>query len=112
RLSCQKGNAGSVALDDGDWRRVRSVLTPTFTSGKLKTMIPLIEKSSEILVDKIQDIADSGGKSVDIFSWFSLMTLEVILSTAFGVDSPVQTENTNNKFLIKSREAFKVHSFS
>ena len=47
------------------------------------------------------------GKSVDIFSWFSLMTLEVILSTAFGVESPVQTENTNNKFLIKSREAFK-----
>ncbi|KAK3703575.1 hypothetical protein QZH41_006900 [Actinostola sp. cb2023] len=102
----KKENAGLLQLDDGDWRRVRSVLTPTFTSGKLKTMIPLIEKSSEILVDKIQDIADSG-KSVDMFSWFSLMTLEVILSTAFGVDSPVQTENTNNKFLIKSREAFK-----
>ena len=35
------------------------------------------------------------------------MTLEVILSTAFGVETPVQTEDTNNKFLIESQEAFK-----
>ncbi|KAK3697995.1 hypothetical protein QZH41_014378, partial [Actinostola sp. cb2023] len=101
-----KHQKGLFQLQDGDWRRVRSVLTPTFTSGKLKMMIPLIEKSCETLVDKIQDIADSG-KSVDIFSWFSLMTLEVILSTAFGVESPIQTDSSNNKFLINSREIFK-----
>ena len=42
-----------------------------------------------------------------MFSWFSLMTLEVILSTSFGVESPVQTESINNMFLVKSREFFK-----
>jgi len=49
-----------VQLKDGEWKRVRSILAPTFTSGKRKMMIPLIEKSCETLVDKIQDIADSG----------------------------------------------------
>ncbi|KAK3697752.1 hypothetical protein QZH41_010307 [Actinostola sp. cb2023] len=101
-----KRHKGLTTITDGDWRRVRSVLTPTFTSGKLKTMIPLIETSCETLVDKMQDIADSG-KSVDIFSWFSLMTLEVILSTAFGVQSPIQTGSSNNQFLINAREIFK-----
>ena len=35
---------GLLFLHDGEWRKVRSVLTPTFPSGKLKMMIPAIEK--------------------------------------------------------------------
>lgn len=40
------------------------------------------------------------GKSTDITAWFRRLTLDVILSTAFGVISDVQT-NPSNKIALK-----------
>jgi len=57
-------------------------------------MVPLIEKSCDTLMDKLGKIADSDQR-VDMLDWFSKLTLEVILCTAFGVDANIQLgENT------------------
>ena len=45
---------------DETWKRFRNTLTPTFSAGKMKLMVPLIEKSCETLMDKLGEIADSG----------------------------------------------------
>jgi cytochrome P450 len=55
-----KRQKGLFTSQDENWKRIRSTLTPVFTSGKLKVMVPLIEKSCNTLVDKIGDIADTG----------------------------------------------------
>jgi cytochrome P450 len=55
-----KGNKGLFVADDEDWKRIRSTLTPVFTSGKLKVMVPLIETSSNTLVEKIETVAGTG----------------------------------------------------
>ena len=45
---------------DETWKRIRNTLTPTFSAGKMKLMVPLIEKSCDTLMDKLEKIADSG----------------------------------------------------
>ncbi len=45
---------------DETWKRIRSTLTPTFSPGQMKLMVPLIEKSCDTLVEKLEKIADSG----------------------------------------------------
>lgn len=45
---------------DETWKRIRSTLTPTFSAGKMKLMLPLIEKSCDTLMEKLEKIADSG----------------------------------------------------
>lgn len=45
------------------------------------------------------------GSSIDMFSWYSKMTFEVILSSAFGIKSDVQ-RNPDNEFLLKARSIF------
>ena len=47
------------------------------------------------------------GQSVDMLDFFSRLTLEVILSTAFGVDANVQMED-ENVILKRAREIFRV----
>lgn len=50
------------------WKRIRNILTPTFSAGKMKLMVPLMEKSCDTLMEKLEKIADSG-KSGDNFFW-------------------------------------------
>ena len=45
---------------DDTWKRIRNTLTPTFSAGKMKLMVPLIETSCNTLVEKLDKIADSG----------------------------------------------------
>lgn len=51
---------GLMTAKDDDWKRIRSTLTPTFSSGKLKQMVSLIEESCDLLVEKLGEVADTG----------------------------------------------------
>ena len=59
--------AGNAPLDKGlfgarddDWRRVRSILTPTFSASKLKEIVPIIEEAVDILLAKFEKFAREG----------------------------------------------------
>ncbi|XP_078377061.1 cytochrome P450 3A24-like [Oculina patagonica] len=90
---------------DDTWKRIRNTLTPTFSAGKMKLMVPLIEKSCDKLLEKLEKIANSD-QSVDMLDWFSKLTLEVILSTAFGVDSNIQM-GENPEMLENAKALFR-----
>ena len=40
------------------------MLTPTFSAGKMKLMVPLIEKSYDVLMEKLERIAAIGERSL------------------------------------------------
>eukprot|EP00731_Ephydatia_muelleri_P012083 Em0006g977a len=71
------------------WRNARHLITPTFTSNKIKLMVPLIQDSCTVLVQKMKDIAESGN-SADVWRTFGAFTLDSILSVAFGRSTEVQ----------------------
>ncbi|KAJ6659746.1 hypothetical protein lerEdw1_018461 [Lerista edwardsae] len=77
-------NAVSIAQDE-QWKRIRTVLSPTFTSGKLKEMFPIIKHYGEILVQNVQKKVDKDEPVVtkDVFGCYSM---DVITSTSFGVN--------------------------
>ena len=53
-------NKGLFGARDDDWRRVRSILTPTFSASKLKEIVPIIEEAVDILVPKFEEFAKEG----------------------------------------------------
>ncbi|KAM4820705.1 cytochrome P450 3A6-like isoform 2-T2 [Thomomys bottae] len=71
--------------EDEDWKRLRTLLSPTFTSGKLKEMFPIIRNFSDGLVKNLRPRAEKGNPVAlkDIFGAYSL---DVITGTSFGVN--------------------------
>lgn len=53
-------NSGLFIARDEPWKRIRTVLTPTFTAAKLKQIVPLIEQASDALMSKMQKFAKTG----------------------------------------------------
>ncbi|XP_062611389.1 cytochrome P450 3A24-like, partial [Saccostrea cucullata] len=74
-LTAQQGKA---------WKSSRTILSPTFTSGKLRKMDSLITEAGDALVQhikrKIKETDD-----VDFEGVFGCYTIDVIASTAFGI---------------------------
>ncbi|XP_032610107.1 cytochrome P450 3A8-like, partial [Hylobates moloch] len=52
-------SAISIAEDE-EWKRIRSLLSPTFTSGKLKEMVPIIAQYGDVLVRNLRQEAETG----------------------------------------------------
>ncbi|XP_067296554.1 cytochrome P450 3A30-like isoform X2 [Pseudorasbora parva] len=104
RLNGPLYDAVTVAEDD-DWRRIRSVLSPSFTSGRLKEMFGIMKTHSKILVQNLGKSA-TREENVDIKEFFGAYSMDVVTSTAFSVDidslnNPKDPFVTNIKKMLK-----------
>lgn len=72
-------------MDGAKWRRLRVKLTPTFTSGKMKTMFHTVAECSENMVKALVNIVEKN-PTIDIKEIAGCYTTDVIGSCAFGID--------------------------
>ncbi|XP_038202456.1 cytochrome P450 3A11-like isoform X9 [Arvicola amphibius] len=97
------------ASKDEEWKRLRALLSPAFSSGKLKEMFPIIEESGDILVKYLRREAEKG-KPLNMKEIFGAYSMDVITSTAFGV-SVDSLNNPNDPFVKKIENLFKMDLF-
>ncbi|NXE67494.1 CP3A9 protein, partial [Calcarius ornatus] len=102
-------NAVSLAEDD-QWKRLRTVLSPTFTSGKLKEMFPIMKHYGEALVKNVQEqVKENSSISVkDIFGSYSM---DVVTSTSFGVNID-SMNNPKDPFVREMKKLVKFDFFN
>ncbi|KAM4631584.1 cytochrome P450 3A24-like [Discoglossus pictus] len=102
--------AVSVANDE-QWKRIRTVLSPTFTSGKLKQMFPLIKHYGDLLVKNIQKKVDNKETSFNMKDIFGAYSMDVVLSTSFSVNID-SINNPNDPFVTNSNKLFQFSLFN
>jgi cytochrome P450 family 6 len=78
-------SANLFSLGGKEWKSLRAKLTPTFTSGRMKMMFPLISKSADRLTDYLVPFAEKH-EPLELKEVYSGFTTEVIASVAFGLD--------------------------
>ncbi|XP_041062136.1 cytochrome P450 3A30-like [Carcharodon carcharias] len=88
-----------LVVDDDKWKRIRSVLSPAFTSGRLKEMYPIISHNAGNLVKNAVKKAKLN-ESADMKDIFGAYSLDVITSTAFSVD--VDSINNPDDSLVRN----------
>ncbi|XP_072408585.1 thromboxane-A synthase isoform X1 [Chiloscyllium punctatum] len=96
-------------LQDGDWKNVRSVLTPTFSSAKMREMCPLINQVTDTLMENLKTHAESG-EGFDIYRYYGCFSMDVVASVAFGTQVDSQ-KNPDDPFVKHAKMIFNVNFF-
>ena len=93
------------------WRDMRNIMTPTFTSGKMKVMHQLIMSAVSNLLQHVQRKLVSGSADFNNKQLYSDLTLGVIASCAFGTDTnPHQTEG-ENIVIVMAKKFFNLNKY-
>lgn len=96
--------------EDEDWKRIRTVLSPTFTSGKLKEMLHIMNNYSNILVRNIQAYVDKDEACVmkDVLGAYSM---DVVTSSSFSVNID-SLNKPNDPFVTQTKKLLKLGFFN
>lgn len=71
---------------DAEWKSLRGIMTPTFTSGKIKSMFHLVcDKADSLVKVSMKDAAEK--PHVNMKRNFGRYTMDTIASCAFGIES-------------------------
>ncbi|XP_060071556.1 cytochrome P450 3A8-like [Ylistrum balloti] len=82
-------------LENGhQWRRSRSILSPAFSTSKLRKMTGVMEEQIDKLLHKLGN-QQRDGAFFDIYSQFQSLTLDVIGRCAFGLHTNAQLDVTD-----------------
>lgn len=97
-----------LLLKNDEWKRVRSILTPSFSATKMKEMVPLINTATNALMDNLKVFAESN-EAFDIHKCFGCFTMDVIASVAFGTQ--VDSQNNQDDPFVRHAQMFFSFSF-
>lgn len=94
-------------IENEQWKNIRSKLTPTFTSGKLKIMFDTISNISEKFMLTIERETLTDG-SLEIKEIMARFTCDVIGNVAFGIECDSLNDKTAKFFdmAVKSMDSF------
>uniref|UniRef100_F6SQM5 Cytochrome P450 3A n=1 Tax=Equus caballus TaxID=9796 RepID=F6SQM5_HORSE len=90
--------------EDEQWKRIRTLLSPTFTSGKLKEMFPILGQYGDVLVRNLKKEAEKG-KPITLKDIFGAYSMDVITSTSFGVNID-SLNNPQDPFVENTKKLF------
>lgn len=97
-----------LMLRNEQWKRVRSILTPSFSAAKLKEMAPLINTAIDALMKNLNVHAESR-EAFDIHRCFGCFTMDVIASVAFATQ--VDSQNNPGDPFVHHAQMFFTFSF-
>ncbi|XP_044047491.1 cytochrome P450 3A30-like [Siniperca chuatsi] len=106
RLNGDLYDAVSIVEDD-HWRRIRNILSPSFTSGRIKEMFSIMKHHSHKLTASLQSKAHDG-EVINIKDSFGPYSMDVMASCAFSVDM----DSINNPSSPLITHASKLFRFS
>ncbi|GIY47675.1 cytochrome P450 3A11 [Caerostris extrusa] len=93
------------ALEGDDWKRVRSIVSPTFTTGKIRRMMSIVKDCSQVVIHNLKSKHAAKERPFNAKEIYGAFSLDVIASSAFStkLDSLNEPEN---EFVKAARSAF------
>ncbi|KAK3587375.1 hypothetical protein CHS0354_028747 [Potamilus streckersoni] len=97
----------AISVAQGEhWKFLRSTLSPTFSSNKMRNMTPLMSKCLDSLIQSARTLS-KGGKSVEMGELFGAFTMDAICCTGFGLQVESQS-NPDDPFVKNAKKALNM----
>lgn len=102
-----------IVQKDDEWRALRNLITPTFSSGKIKSMFRILNGCSDDMTELFKQKIAAGGTSsttVDIRAAAGALSMGSAVGSFYGIklnDGDANTTNSKQFFSRKSFETFK-----
>ncbi|XP_036148779.1 probable cytochrome P450 6a20 [Monomorium pharaonis] len=100
-------SANLFFLPGKKWRKLRAKITPTFTTGRIKQMFPILKKCSGKLLKNLESKAQMG-ESIEIKNILARYSIDVIMSTAFGIESNC-IQDLSSDYFVQGKKIFKLN---
>ncbi|XP_041470978.1 cytochrome P450 3A6-like [Lytechinus variegatus] len=94
-------------LRDAQWKRVRDVITPSFTGKKMKMMSDIINECADMMVEKLHQSSEDGG-NVETQELFGSFVMDALASCAFGLKVNSQKDK-NDPFVKNAAKLFEIY---
>uniref|UniRef100_A0A1B0CSM1 Cytochrome n=1 Tax=Lutzomyia longipalpis TaxID=7200 RepID=A0A1B0CSM1_LUTLO len=95
--------ANLLSIGGPGWKSLRAKLSPTFTSGRMKLIFPILKDISNRFVQCLNEEL-SEREEIELSDYMSRFMIDIIANCAFGLDSN-SLRDSNNEFYIKGQEA-------
>lgn len=92
---------------DDNWKRIRSILSPMFTTSKLRKMEGLMSQCIESLVNALDRLVDQK-KSFKVHDVMGNFTMDVIAKCAFATETNAHHDK-DNQFVKNARSIFELN---
>ncbi|XP_054157189.1 cytochrome P450 9e2-like [Oppia nitens] len=89
-------------LKSDDWKKMRSIISPTFSSGKMRSMHPIIIDCIKRLDKHLSD-----KKEVEMKKTMGNLTMDVIATCAFGTQIDTYNDQKRNEFILNAQKVFR-----
>ncbi|KAM4603326.1 cytochrome P450 3A27-like [Polymixia lowei] len=97
---------GLSVVEDDQWRRIRNILSPFFTSGRIKEMFGLMKHHSRKLTEGLRTKVHND-EVITLNKFFGTYTLDVMASCSFSVDID-SLNNPSEPIVNHTRKLFRV----
>ncbi|XP_054157203.1 cytochrome P450 3A9-like [Oppia nitens] len=89
-----------LMVRDDEWKRQRSIVSPSFTTGKLRKMMTLVEHCIDS-VDRVLDKVATDGNEIEMKGLMGNYTMDGIASCAFATKTDTHND-PNNPFVVNA----------
>ena len=94
------------------WKRMRTITSPSFTSGKLKGMVPLMEKCIDKFAAYFDNVIKEKDGLIDVKKVTAGFTIDVIASTSFATETNANDDRSEENVFVKNgKELFTGSTF-
>lgn len=94
-----------LSLKDQHWKDARKIMTPIFSTAKIKRMMPLLKNCTHNFIDRCLEMS-STEKEINIYDTLQCLTIDVIDQCALALNLNC-IKNPKNEILLKIRYAFR-----
>ncbi|XP_049778135.1 probable cytochrome P450 6a13 isoform X1 [Schistocerca cancellata] len=92
-----------INLKGAEWKKVRAMLTPTFSSGKLKSMEKIVVQCGNQMTRYLTEHVTDNNNEFEMKDLFGRFTMDVIATCAFGVQCD-SLKDPNDEFVKTASE--------